>query len=119
MDFNLKICARHLQQGDISTTLDQLVKDKVIPKPNHIKIDVDGFEHKILQGAKKTLESKDLKSVPLEINWNIDEHQKIIDHMDTKDFTFDPNQAETAKKKEGSFTGIGNCIFFRKSQVKN
>lgn len=38
--------------------------------PNHIKIDVDGNEHKILKGATKALSNKTLKTILIELNKN-------------------------------------------------
>jgi len=40
----------------------------MIPTPNHIKIDVDGIENKVINGARKILERPELKSMLIEIN---------------------------------------------------
>lgn len=50
-----------------TTTIDELVYHYKLPKPTHIKLDVDGFEYQILQGAKKVLQEKGTKSVLVEI----------------------------------------------------
>ena len=55
-------------QGSFSTTIDHLVETSVIPTPNHIKIDVDGIENKIINGARKILERPELKTLLIEIN---------------------------------------------------
>ena len=55
-------------QGSFSTTIDHLVETSVIPTPNHIKIDVDGIENKVINGARKILERPELKSMLIEIN---------------------------------------------------
>jgi len=39
-----------------SFTIDNLVKDKVIPAPNVVKMDVEGSELSVLKGAKKTIQ---------------------------------------------------------------
>jgi len=53
-------------QGCVSLTIDSLVNDYNLPCPNHIKIDVDGLEFKILNGAKIVLASEQLRSIAVE-----------------------------------------------------
>tara|TARA_A100001015_G_scaffold301477_1_gene388356 strand:+ start:1938 stop:2708 length:771 start_codon:yes stop_codon:yes gene_type:complete len=48
--------------------LDAIVKISSIPKPDYIKIDVDGLEHFILSGGEKTI--KKAKEILLEVNDN-------------------------------------------------
>jgi FkbM family methyltransferase len=47
---------------------DMFEKSVLTEKPSLIKIDVDGIEHLILKGATKTLKSKELKSLFIEVN---------------------------------------------------
>jgi FkbM family methyltransferase len=47
--------------------LDDLVADGTIPCPQHIKIDVDGTEHRVIDGMSDTLADRRLKSIRLEI----------------------------------------------------
>ena len=47
-------------------TLDTFVELFAIPQPNHIKIDVDGIEHLILQGSSKVI--KKCNSILVEVN---------------------------------------------------
>jgi len=47
---------------------DMFEKSVLTEKPSLIKIDVDGIEHLILKGAAKTLKSKELKSLFIEVN---------------------------------------------------
>ena len=47
-------------------TLDKFVEIYAIPQPNHIKIDVDGIEHLILEGSSEVL--KKCNSILVEIN---------------------------------------------------
>jgi FkbM family methyltransferase len=60
-----KSLAVELQYSMLGISIDDVVK-LGIPGPDHIKIDVDGVEHEILTGAKKTLLS--VRSVLVEIN---------------------------------------------------
>ena len=44
-------------------TINYLLENKILSLPNYIKIDVDGIEHLILQGADKFLSKEELKSI--------------------------------------------------------
>lgn len=100
-------------QGCFSTTLDSLVSAKAIPLPTHIKIDVDGFEHKVIAGAKKTLKNPGVKSVLIEINPKIEAHPKIVLSLLSLGFTFSEEQVERCIRTEGPSTGVANYIFYR------
>jgi FkbM family methyltransferase len=64
------------KQGMIGFDIDGFI-DQFSPKfPNHIKIDVDGIEDKIINGAKKTLNDKRLKSLLVELDLTRPEYCK-------------------------------------------
>ena len=64
-----------------------LTKNKIIPFPNYIKIDVDGIEHLILEGGIKTLNNGEIKSVLIEINDSFSEqHKACIEIMNLSGF---------------------------------
>ena len=46
--------------------LDDLIDSVRLPPPNHIKLDVDGGELAVLEGATRTLRSPSLKSILVE-----------------------------------------------------
>lgn len=48
--------------------LDDVIKQFGLPPPNHIKIDVDGGERHVLEGAAETLANPALRSVMIEIS---------------------------------------------------
>ncbi len=50
------------------TSVDQLINDGVLKKPNYIKIDVDGNEHLILEKSSKVLTSDEIKEIMIELN---------------------------------------------------
>lgn len=100
-------------QGVYSTTLDDLVATGSIPPPRHIKIDVDGIEHKIIAGARRTLQDQRLASVLVELDTNLETHRNIIDVMQDLGFTLSPEQVEKAIRRTGGNKGVGNHIFRR------
>jgi len=58
-----------LSYKTLGLPLDFLLNEKILPEvPKMIKIDVDGIEHLILLGAKKTLKDPKCKTVLIEIN---------------------------------------------------
>ena len=98
-------------QGSVATTLDAFAAQ--FGMPDHIKIDVDGFEHLVLAGATAVLDV--VKSVLVELNTALTEQSApLFQLMTDKGFIYDPAQQQSSMRKEGPFTGVGNCIFYRK-----
>jgi FkbM family methyltransferase len=62
------------KQAMIGFTIDQFVEQFHPAFPNHIKIDVDGNEDKIISGAQKTLSDRRLKSLLIELDINNTEY---------------------------------------------
>ncbi|MGH8680579.1 MAG: FkbM family methyltransferase [Burkholderiales bacterium] len=100
-------------QGCVSSTIDELVSGGAIPVPTHIKIDVDGLEHKIIAGARSTLRDARVRSVLVEINTNLDEHWAIVDAFLDWGFDYSREQVERAVRVEGPSKGVGNYVFRR------
>ena len=113
IDHRLEHRDTKLSQGCVSTTLDTLVAAGVLPVPDHIKIDVDGLEHKVLAGCRAVLADRRLKSVLVEINTNLAQHRKIITDMKALGFGFSDQQVALAQRTEGAFKGVGNYVFRR------
>ena len=114
VDFKHEKFSASFTQGSISTSIDRLtIGDRLLPIPNHIKIDVDGIEDKVILGALKTLEQKDVRSVLIEINTNLESHWEIVDLMLDLGFDYSRSQVEQAQRKEGTFKGVGNYVFRR------
>ena len=61
--------AAPLIQGVFKMSLDLLVQQEGLPIPNYLKIDVDGIEQKILQGAKSVLSDLRLFGVLIEFQF--------------------------------------------------
>lgn len=113
LDFKLQPRPSAVVQGCFATTLDHLVAAGTIPLPNHIKIDVDGLEHKVLAGCRNVLVQPAVKSVLVEINTNIEEHRALISLLENAGFTYSPDQVNRHIRKQGAFKGVGNYVFHR------
>lgn len=113
VDFKLEQRKSPFIQGCFSARIDQLVADGVMPVPSHIKLDVDGFEHKVIAGAAETLRNPAVQSLIIEINPHLAEHRGILDHLSGLGFSYDPAQVARAARTEGTFTGVGEYVFRR------
>jgi FkbM family methyltransferase len=74
------------KQGVLGMSLDYVIEQFNLPFPNHIKIDVDGNEHKIINGMKKCLSDRRLKSVAIELNLELDVDKHIIERINSYGF---------------------------------
>lgn len=113
VDFNLQPCSSAFDQGAYATTLDRLIEQQVIPVPQHIKIDVDGIEHKVIKGCENLLKHPDLQTVLVELNTHLELHRNIIRIMEELGFGLSPEQLAIAMRTTGTFAGVGNHIFRR------
>ncbi len=103
------------------STLDSLIKNH---SPNLIKIDVEGYETPVLQGAKQILQQPKLHSIILELNgsgnhYGFDEAkilQMLLDYG-FQTYTYDPF-TRNLKNLHGKNLHDGNTLFIRnKTQV--
>jgi FkbM family methyltransferase len=72
---------KRLKQGAVGMTLDELVESGALPVPHHLKIDVDGFEWKVLAGAVRTLSRPEVKSVLIETDFSSSKSVETIQFM--------------------------------------
>tara|TARA_B100001250_G_C19799572_1_gene790352 strand:+ start:695 stop:1504 length:810 start_codon:yes stop_codon:yes gene_type:complete len=105
------------KQGCIGLTLDNAIRNGSFEVPDFIKIDVDGFEHKVIEGSIKTLKNPKVRSILIELYTKLDQHKKIIDLLVSLGFKYDPTQAENDRKKKGWNEGMGNYIFDRSNGI--
>jgi FkbM family methyltransferase len=100
-----------IEQGAFGYTLDLVASE--LPRPDHVKIDVDGFEHRVIAGAKGILATA--KSVLIEVNTNLPEHMQMVNDLLDMGFAFDQAQVDAAVRKEGPFKGCAEYVFRRVS----
>lgn len=109
VNFHLQPKQYAVQQGSFGLRMDAFATQ--FGNPDHVKIDVDGLEHKVVEGMDYLL--KMVKSVLVELNTALPEHLAIYDVMAKYGLHPDTETADTARRTEGAFAGIGNVIFFR------
>jgi FkbM family methyltransferase len=113
LDFKHEPMGVAFQQGCVSGTIDDLVARGQIPVPNHIKIDVDGFEPKVIAGAAQTLERTELRSLLIETNQNLEDHLEMVKSLNALGFAHDAAQVARAERKDGTFKGVAEYVFRR------
>lgn len=77
----------HSEVGILGLSLDTLVYDFGLEVPNYLKIDVDGNELLVLQGAKELLKNENLKEIFVEVDDKIYNDNEIEKFM--KNYLFD------------------------------
>lgn len=101
------------KQGVVAYSLDSFLSRYKDIFPSHIKIDVDGLEPKIIEGAEYTLNDKRLKSLSIEINESLPQHLKLIKVIQSKGLLL--IQKKHAQMFEGTKYGNSfNYLFMRK-----
>jgi FkbM family methyltransferase len=115
-----------LRQGCIGRTLDSLIFEG-LPVPHHIKIDVDGLEHRVIKGMMDVLRAPQLQSVLVEINYDNPANLEIIERMEELGWRYSWYQlrmnrkARLTEEQVRSFQerGVGgfNYIFYRDERL--
>jgi FkbM family methyltransferase len=113
VDFNHRPAQPKYSQGCLSARLDDLVRDGVVPPPQHIKIDVDGFEPKVIAGAAQVVRSPGLRSLLIEINQNLPDHLAMVRELNQLGFRHDPAQVARVERRDGPFKGCAEYVFRR------
>ena len=102
-----------LVQGMLAYCLDDLVKEFELPMPNHIKIDVDGIELEIIEGAQKTLASPDMKTLLVELVEGSAVADATVANLGKLDFNVSSKHKYKAGGESGPFSKVYNYIFER------
>lgn len=109
-------------QGCIGRRLDSMVAEGLAP-PDHIKIDVDGLEHRVIEGMIETLRQPQLKTVLIEINFDNPKNLAIVETMEKLGWRYSWEQlrinravkftVEKIKKYQRKGEGGLNYIFYK------
>lgn len=103
----------NFRQGAVAFVLDQLIASQWIPVPNHIKIDVDGIEPKIISGAASLIRNPVVRSLLIETNLNLESHRLMVQQLVEAGFKVDAEQVARATRQDGIFKGVAEHVFRR------
>jgi FkbM family methyltransferase len=97
-------------------SLDELIDQGVLVEaPALLKIDVDGIEHLILEGAKKTLSKPSCKSVFVEVNDDfVEQSDKINDILTSAGFILSEKRQSDMIEESQRFQKTFNQIWVKK-----
>ena len=79
------------KQGAFGVSLDDLVYIYNFECPAFLKVDVDGNEHLVIQGASKLLKDRRLMSILIELNKSLDVDLELIEIIKKQIPAFDEN----------------------------
>ena len=102
-----------MRQGMIAFSIDDFVKQFAPAPPNHLKIDVDGIEPMILQGAASLLSKECLLSLQVELDYGNETHAYAVIKNLNK-FGFEATSKRHAEMFENSeYSNLYNVLFKR------
>mgnify|MGYP000235553171 CR=1 FL=1 len=93
-------------------SINKILNDRILKKPNFLKIDVDGIEHLILEGAHDYLADKELKSILVEINENFkDQFEGVLNILKKSNFKFIEKKQGKELARSKKFNKTFNYFF--------
>ncbi|HKP37805.1 MAG TPA: FkbM family methyltransferase [Pyrinomonadaceae bacterium] len=92
----------------IKETLDAVIEKFSLPAPKYIKIDVDGVELELLQGATQTLQSEGLKEIFIEIAHPETDGKEIKEIIEQSGFR------EQSRRQVEHYEHLYNLVYTRK-----
>ena len=108
--FDLKPMKVGYKQGINVITLDSFCR-KMNIKPDHIKIDVDGLEHRVIKGAVESI--LQAKTIIIELNTNLKEHIELVSFIKSFGFKLDETQVNQSLRKDGTYINVGEHLFYK------
>ena len=109
-NFDLTNMRVAFKQGINTVMLDTFCKQMNII-PDHIKMDVDGLEHRVINGGVESIQKA--KTVIIELNTNLKEHNDAVSKMKSLGFRLDETQVKQALRKGGTFLNVGEHLFYK------
>lgn len=105
-----------VEQINFGTSVNDLISQHGFTPPTHLKIDVDGIEPEIIDGASKLLESGSLRSILIELNRNSAQHMQVPEKLAEHGFRLVSERSNwllrTDRSREHEYPST-NMIFFK------
>lgn len=95
------------EQAILAFSLDDFIRTFSAPVPQHVKIDVDGNEQKIIEGAGKTLSDPRCRSIQIELR---ESDRFLRQRIEECGFSL---KAATRVAMQGSNSDLVNAVFFK------
>lgn len=103
----------HFRQGMIGFSIDSFIERFAPPFPNRLKIDVDGIEDRIVEGAAATLADPRLKSLSIELDdARVDYRDGVLALLETAGLRLLARR-HAPMVGSGAFAGVYNFQFIR------
>lgn len=118
IDYKGDIFEPVVKQQVVSYRMDDLVENFCMPIPNHIKIDVDGIELKVLQGAERVLSDPQVLSVILEIQEGDAEADEIVAFLRSRGLVYHSKHRYLYGDEAEAINKMYNYIF-KRAQCEN
>ena len=94
------------------TNINHLIENNILSIPNYIKIDVDGIEHLILEGASDHLDNSEIRSMSIELNENFkDQVNSVLKIMDKSNFRIKHKKHASMFDNSDKFSKTFNYVF--------
>jgi FkbM family methyltransferase len=113
-------------QGCIGFSLDHLVESKAVAEPDHIKIDVDGHENKVIRGMARLLARGAPRTLLMECDSSLPATAAMVSELLQRGWQVNPDQLRLTREglrpagkvmdelKRGAYSG--NVIFARRAR---
>ena len=113
VDYNKQPFVPEFKQGVMGARLDDLIKKFDLPRPTHIKIDVDGCERAVIDGAIESLTDLRLKSVLIEINDALSADLELLKILENIGYRMVSRLRSPLFFESSSYASVYNYIYER------
>jgi hypothetical protein len=100
-------------QPVLSYRLDDLIEVFDLPLPTHIKVDVDGLEAAVIEGASRTVRNARLRSVLVELIEGTEAERRVRAQLEREGFRVEAIERYRLSADEGDTVEGYNCLLKR------